>query len=228
MKFCLSSYTAYAKSYWLFILFLIIGLGSCTNEEVPVRVHGQVINAITGNPMPRATIRIENVICTGFTPAVCNHIRLSEESDADGRFSFQYFQDCQTEIYAEERVEGAHRNGVFTYTEVAGRDKDISCNGYPKIQGDDGFFFEIAFQPIFFVDIFAVNDPSKELESFSFNGEKMDIIESSHFQIRHRIELEAFQGIFTFKSTYKDGSEVEEIINFNYELSDELEYEIAY
>ena len=227
MNFFYSSQKTCFTSY-LLLIFLSIAIFSCSNEEVPVRVHGQVINAITGDPLSGATIRIENVICTGFTPAVCNHIRLSEESDADGRFSFQYFQDCETEIFAEERVEGEHRNGKFTYTEVAGRDNDISCNGYPKIQGDDGFFFEIAFRPIFFVDIFAVDDPSLELESFSFNGERMDIIESSHFQIRHRIELGSFQGTFTFKSTYKDGSEVEDVIHFDYELSDDLEYEIAY
>lgn len=213
---------------FLLLILIAISIISCT-EEVPVRLNGKVTHAITGEPIEDVTIRIENIICSGFSPVVCEQLRLKEETNNKGEFSFRYFQECDTEISAEYiEVEGINRNKRFIYSEIAGRDEDLSCNGYPKIIGDDGFYFEILFQPVFYVDIYAVDDPTLNLQSFEFDGERLDIIKSSHFQKRFKIDLETIEGTFVFSSSYHNSSSIKEVINFDYNLSDEIVYEVQY
>jgi hypothetical protein len=219
------------KKHTVHLFFLALSLFSLVscNEDVPVHLNGKVVHAITGDNLSDIDVRIENIVCSGFSPAVCNHIRLKETTNSKGEFSFTYFQDCETEIFAtatnDEEV-GKHKK--FIYKEVAGRDDDLSCNDRPIIEGDDGYYFELTLQPQLYVDIYAVDDPNIELSSFLFNGEKLDIIKSSHFQKRYKIDLTAYRGELTFTSNYRNPDSTKEVVSYDYQKSDEVVYEVRY
>jgi hypothetical protein len=228
MKFTVSGINACLLRYAFCLIAISIFFNSCT-EEVPVHINGKVIHAITGEPIQNATVRVENILCSGFSPAICNSIRLREDTNNKGEFSFQFFQDCETEISADYiETEGVSKKKRFIYEEVAGRDDDESCNGYPKVSGDDGYFFEIIYQPVFYVDIYAVDDPELDLETFTFDGERLEIIKSSHFQKRFKIDLESFTGQFIFTSNYRNPNITKDVVEYDYNIDDELVYELRY
>lgn len=227
MKIKKTSQRACLKSYLLFTILITI-FSSCT-EELPVHLNGKVTHSITGNPIEEVEVRIENIVCSGFTPAICDHIRLKEITNSKGEFSFSFFQDCETEIFAtstDEENQAKHKR--FIYTEIAGRDQNLSCNERPIIEGDDGYYFDIVLQPELYVDIYATDDPAIELSSFLVNGEELKIVESSHFQKRYKIDLTAFRGELIFTSNYRNPSVVKDVVPYDYNESDEIVYHVRY
>ena len=218
---------------WLSLISLSLLL-ACTflmscNEEYPVRVIGKVTHAVTGEPIEEIEIRVENIICSGFAPTYCDHRRLLEKTNTNGEFDFSFFQDCDSEIYAETPNDSkffGHKK--FVYSEVSGREDELTCNNRPRIYGEEGYHYAIALQPQMYVDIYAVDDPNIDLTSFTFENEELQIVKSSHFQKRFKVDIESYSGEFAFISNFSNANENKDYVPFYYLEEDDLVYELRY
>lgn len=212
-------------------MLLLAGLflfSSC-NKELPVAVNGKVFHAISGEPMSGIEVSVKNIICSGFSPVVCEHVNLKEQTNAKGEFSFNYFQECETEICANLNKEsGFTGKKRFVYNVVAGPETDLSCNEYPKLYGDEGYYLEIFYQPIIYVDIYAVDDPNLELTKFSFNNQQLGIVKSSHFQQRFKVDIEKIKDNFIFTTEYANADRIQDVVNYDYNQEDHIIYELRY
>ncbi len=218
---------------WVSVINLILLL-ACTfliscKEEYPVRVIGKVTHAVTGDAIEEIEIRVENIICSEFAPIYCDQQRLLEKTNANGEFDFSFFQDCDSEIYAETPNDSKfYGHKKFVYNELAGRQDELSCNNRPMIYGEEGYYYEITLQPQMYVDVYAVDDPNLDLTSFTFNGEELQIVKSSHFQKRFKIDIDSYSGDFMFISRFSNASETKDYIPYNYLEEDDFTYELRY
>jgi len=212
-----------------FLFLFTLAFSSCDQEELPVRINGKVIHAITGEAMPEVGVKVENIRCSEFTPAVCGHLRMNETTNSEGEFGFSFFQECDSEIYIEmPKSDTEKKHQEYFYNNISGTALDLTCNNRPRILGDEGYYMEITVQPQMYVDIYAVDDPSQELTSFSFNDEQLEIIKESHFQKRFKIDIETLQGEFLFTTNYRGPTNVKEYISYDYNVNDDLVYEVRY
>jgi len=75
----------------LIIIFsLCISIFSCRREENrEITVNGQVINRITGQPIPNVKVKLYNCENSSFYIGTCNTVS-TVYTDMNGRFTFQY------------------------------------------------------------------------------------------------------------------------------------------
>lgn len=93
--FFLTKKTNYMKNLLrLSILFFFLTLCSCKDKKI--LFHGQLSDGITGEVLPDQLLLISNDL--SFSVSFCTSIRQEAKTDSDGRFSFNFIQDCSTEL----------------------------------------------------------------------------------------------------------------------------------
>lgn len=209
------------------IIFCFCCLASCKKEELPITIRGKVVHAITGEVMPNMTFTATNIRCNGFQPAICTAINEKDITNSKGEFALSFFQDCNTEIDVsmdKESEDQKHKH--FIYKEIADRGKTLSCNGLVSLSGDDSYYFDISLQPQMYLDIYAIDEPDVELNSFYIGDQHIEINKSSYFQTRLKIDISSYSGTIVFRGDYRDV--IEEELVYDYEKSDEMEYIVKY
>lgn len=213
----------------LCLLFLSIMLLTSCNEELPITIRGKVTHAITGQSIENMVVRVENIVCNSFAPAVCKHLREIDITNDKGDFYMQFFQECESEIevfQSSENDDNLHKEYIMN--EIIDRNTILSCNGQVVVYGEENYYFNVILQPQIYVDLFAEDDPSQEMESFKFNDQEISINTESNFQQRIKVNITSFEGEMVFTSSYRSLDEEEIRLPYNYNMADELEYTIRY
>ena len=213
----------------LCLLVLSILLFSSCYEELPVTLRGKVTHAITGQAIENMIVSVDNIVCSTFAPTVCGNLHEKEETNNVGDFYLEFFQECESEfsVYqSNEDDDNLHKEYIMN--EVIDRNDELSCNGHVIIYGEENYYFDVQLQPQIYLDLYAEDDPSRELETLQFEDQEIKINTESNFQSRIKINISSFTGEFTFKSSYRS-FDIEEIhLPYNYYDSDELTYTILY
>ena len=98
----------------LLIYMLCILAISCRPEEnVEITVNGQVINRITGQPIPNVSVKLYNCENSSFYIGSCNTVS-TVYTDNSGRFTFQYSKNAGR-YYACEIYENNYRPSNSNY-----------------------------------------------------------------------------------------------------------------
>ncbi len=219
----------YSSAFMTFLVLPILFLICSCSDELPVAVNGTVTHAISGERLSEATIHIKTISCSGFEPQFCRPKWLSEETEEEGVFEFEFSQKCDAELYAEFiEDENNFRNRRFIYSDRSRADENLSCNEYPVIAAGNDYTFDIVFQPLLYIDIYAVDDPLLELELFTFQGESIAIDPAVSFQRRIKLDLASFTGELECVQYYLNAQTKWDVLSFDYYESDELTYEVRY
>lgn len=212
-------YNNFKRIFQSLLLLCVIGsFYNCSEDDGLVIVSGNVIDAITQEPVDQVLFKIEQDRCGLTAFQNCERVNKKEFSDLEGNFRIAFREECNHElqIVVPKALQELYPASEVIMEEISDRYLYTNCHDNLVLYKGENYKLNIIIQPRVLLTMKPISIPSLELEKIEipqFDIRTNGLINSGVSKI---LEIESYIGSFDVILTYKDGTTNTKYVKYDY------------